>query len=157
MLFTVLLIVLVSYLNPHAKLMKADGYYYLSTIKYIEWLPSTILGTYDRGSLCFVVLWLSVFYFFNAVLMNIDSRKNARFFVKSFVFVGAFSSLYIVFSTLANTRCNITDFDKHLFGVIEGFGMSVMGSFFSRNAASQYTILALFTAIGIALDSFKKH
>lgn len=155
-LFTVLLLVLISYLNPHAKLVKADGYYYLSAIKHIEWLPSTILGTNDRGSLCFVVLWLSVFYFFNATLINIDSRKNALFLAKSFVFIGVCSSLYIVFSTLANTRSNITDFDKHLFGIIEGVGMSVTGSFFSRNAASQYTILTLFVAIGFALDSFKQ-
>lgn len=151
-------LVAVSLLNPHAVALRENGYSEIVPQSHIWWLPTSVSAQVgDRGAFAFLLFWLNVFYFANAVYFCSRERGNSVFFIKAMCVVWIAAAAYLVYSAAVVYPQVESIGGKKLFGIISSPRASIMGSFFSRNAAAQFFIVALFCSLGFWLCCLLKN
>ena len=125
----VFIIVAISYYNPNYKVLEANGYYTLDKLSHIALLPTSVKSSVgNKGLIYFVLFWINMFYFVNAILLNATNKKNAFLFIICTNIIGLISSPYT----------------------------TITGSFLSKNAASQYFSFMLMLSLGLFFHTFKE-
>ncbi len=158
LLVFVFILVAVSFFNPHAVALRENGYSEIVPQNYVWWLPTSVSAQVgDRGIFAFLLFWLNVFYFANAVYFCSCEKGNSVFFVKAMCVVWIAAAAYLVYSAVVVYPQVESIGGKKLFGIISSPRASIMGSFFSRNAAAQYFLVALFCSLGFWLRCLLKN
>ena len=93
----VFIIVAISYYNPNYKVLEANGYYTLDKLSHIALLPTSVKSSVgNKGLIYFVLFWINMFYFVNAILLNATNKKNAFFFIICTNIIGSIAAIYLI-------------------------------------------------------------
>ena len=153
----VFIIVAISYYNPNYKVLEANGYYTLDKLSHIALLPTSVKSSVgNKGLIYFVLFWINMFYFVNAILLNATNKKNAFLFIICTNIIGAIAAIYLIWEEYYFFKEGIIITGKKLFGLISSPYTTITGSFLSKNAASQYFSFMLMLSLGLFFHTFKE-